>query len=68
LFGAVKPQAWLRDTVHGTAGKTVTVTTGTLLSCGVPILVMYDGILEFTNGNKLDLPATLLVIIMQAGS
>jgi len=68
LFGSTNRKPGCADTVTIGAGKTVTVNTQeNLFPCGVPNIIYVDGILEFTNGNKLDLPCGSLVIIRAGG-
>jgi len=68
LFGSVNRKPGCADTATVPVGLTVTVNTQeNLFPCGVPNIIYVYGILEFTNGNKLDLPCNSLVIIMPGG-
>ena len=68
LFGSVNRKPGCADTAIIPVGITVTVNTQeNLFPCGVPNIIYIYGILEFTNGNKLDLPCNSLVIIMPGG-
>jgi len=68
LFGSVNRKPGCADTAIVPVGFTVTVNTQeNLFPCGVPNIIYVYGILEFTNGNKLDLPCNSLVIIMPGG-
>src|SRR4029079_18231456 len=65
LFGSVNRKPGCADTVTIPLGKTVTVNSQeNLFPCGVPNIIYVYGVLQFTNGNKLDLPCNSLVIIM----
>jgi len=68
LFGSVNRKPGCADTATVPVGLTVTVNTQeNLFPCGVPNIIYVYGVLEFTNGNKLDLPCGSLVIIMPGG-
>jgi hypothetical protein len=56
------------DTVIIPALKTITVNNQENISgCGSPVVIKVYGILQFTNGNKLDLPCNSYVYIMTGG-
>jgi hypothetical protein len=68
LFGAINRKPTCADTATVPVGRTVTVNTQeNLFPCGTPNIIYVYGILQFTNGNKLDLPCGSLVIIMPGG-
>jgi hypothetical protein len=57
------------DTITIPATKTVTVNSQeNLVGCGSPIIIKVYGILQFTNGNKLDLPCNSIVYVMSGGT
>jgi hypothetical protein len=56
------------DTVIIPAGKTVTVNSQeNLYGCGSPLYIFVYGTLQFTNGNKIDLPCNSYVFIITGG-
>jgi hypothetical protein len=68
LFGSANRKPGCADTAIVPVGLTVTVNTQeNLFPCGVPNIIYVYGVLQFTNGNKLDLPCNSLVIIMPGG-
>lgn len=68
LFGSTNRKPGCSDTVVIGASRTVTVNSQeNLFPCGAPNIIYVYGILQFTNGNKLDLPCNSLVIIMPGG-
>ncbi len=56
------------DTLTISSSKTVTVNSQTSYACSSPIIVYVYGTLQFTNGNKLDLPCGSVVFIMAGGT
>ncbi len=56
------------DSISIESGKTVTIDSQVDYSnCGTPMIIYVYGVLQFTNGNKLDLPCGSIVYIMSGG-
>ncbi len=57
------------DTINVDSNYTVTVNTQIdYTACGAPMIIYVYGTLQFTNGNKLDLPCGSIVFIMAGGT
>ena len=67
LFNGVPRIPTCGDTVTIPAVHTITVNNQQSYGCTTPIIIIVDGILEFTNGNKLDLPCGSVVYINPGG-
>ena len=67
-FGGVNRVPTCGDTVNIPAAYTVTVSSQeNLAGCGSAIIINVDGVLQFTNGNKLDLPCGSIVYVHVGG-
>jgi len=67
-FSGVNRVPTCGDIVNIPLTKTVTVNSQeNLAGCGSPIIINVDGVLQFTNGNKLDLPCGSYVFIKLTG-
>ena len=56
------------DSIIIPSGKTITVNTQeNLVPCGIPVIMIVSGTLQFTNGNKIDFPCGSWVYISSTG-
>ncbi len=68
LFNGTPRTPMCGDTITIPAAYTVTVNSQeNYTGCVIPMIIIVDGILQFTNGNKLDLPCNSTVVINAGG-
>lgn len=68
LINSVNRVPTCGDTITVPAAKTITVASQeNLIPCGYPVVIIVQGTLQFTNGNKLDLPCGSWVYIASGG-
>lgn len=68
LFNGIPRTPMCGDSIYIPAGMTVTVNSQeSYTACVIPMYIEISGILQFTNGNKLDLPCGSIVVINAGG-